>query len=139
MFVYEKVPETDEDFYKKLFKTKYYHASWCVDREKSIYIDCIGKCGVETPVFFHMNYKSHYFRFYIDAPWLGNAPGLQVRIEKADELAEFEDDIVENIKLAFRTVPELSRYDGLTGPLDDYDFGFTEEGFLFYHSRRGTD
>lgn len=58
MFVFEKVSENDKDLYFKISKDLFHEgASWYVDRERGLYIICIGRFGWSDPYFFMMNYK----------------------------------------------------------------------------------
>jgi hypothetical protein len=75
-FVYEKVPETDKDFWGamelKNFAESYALSwnssrSWCADRQRNAFLVCIGKAGVETPIAYDLWWNDNRIRIYINS------------------------------------------------------------------------
>ncbi len=100
MFVREKATLDDKDIYNKISRIRWYEdAEWCVDRERGYYIICEGKRGVETPYFYHMNYKDEIIEIWV---WdlsdiLSNGfEDIDVRIP--DSLSNDKDDIARIIR-----------------------------------------
>lgn len=126
MFIYENVPEQDKILYEKVSGFRYNRrwSKWCIDRENEIYIVCIGKHGVETPVVFHIWFKNQLFEFIIPEPDIlyGNAPTVYVKLP-----ATFASDcsaIEAVIKRAFRETTGISDYGSLPRNIDDHIFDF---------------
>lgn len=65
MFIVEEVTPKDKELYKKIAGHSYFEglSKWCVDRNNDIFIVCIGKHGIETPVFFICVSKVIYLSF----------------------------------------------------------------------------
>ncbi|MDE6729474.1 MAG: hypothetical protein K2J71_01700 [Oscillospiraceae bacterium] len=127
MFVYENVPEQDKILYEKVSGFLYRRGSkWCVDRENKIYIVCIGKHGVETPVVFHIWFKNQLFEFMIPEPDIlyGTAPTVYVKLPAA--FASDCSAIEAVIKRAFRETMEISNYGSLPRNINDHIFEFEE-------------
>ncbi len=131
MFVYEKVTEQDKELYEKVSGFWYHEglSKWCVDRENRIYIVCIGKHGVETPVVFRILFKDHLFEFIIPEPDIlyGNKPEVYVRLPAV--LASDSSAIEEVIKRAFRETIGISHYGSLPRNIDDHTFDFERYKF----------
>lgn len=125
MFVYEKVDERDKEFYEKVSE-RWYDKSWsqwCVDRENDIYIVCIGKHGVETPVVFKMLYRTHLFEFLLPETDINYTPP-KLWVKLPDKLKNECIVIREEIKRAFREANGLSAYGSLPRNVDDHIFVF---------------
>ncbi len=131
MFVYEKVTEQDKVLYEKISGLWYDKrlSEWCIDREYEIYIVCIGKHGVETPVVFNICFKNHLFEFIIPEPDIlyGNIPKVYVRLPAA--LASDCSTIEKVIKRAFRETTGISHYGSLPRNIDDHTFDFARFKF----------
>lgn len=125
MFVYETVDKNDKELYEKVSDRLYDEkwSQWGADRDNNIYIVCIGKHGVETPVIFKMLYKAHTFEFILpEADINYDPPKLWISIP--NELQNERIDIRETIKRAFREAKGLSDYGSLPENVDEHIFVF---------------
>ncbi len=126
MFIYENVDENDKELYEIAAGHSYRKSlsKWRIDRDNNLFIVCIGKSGVETPVSFYMQYNNFRFRFYIPEPDIlyGNKPMVYVELP---EILSQDQTIIENtIKRAFRETSENENYGSLPRIVDDHIFDF---------------
>ncbi len=124
MFVYERVDKQDKELFEKVSGRWYdeRYSQWRVDRDNGIFIVCIGKHGVETPVVFYMLYKNFRFKFYIPEPDIlyGNKPTVYVKLP---EILYQERAVIETtIKRAFCETSEEENYGSLPRTIDDHIF-----------------
>ena len=125
MFIYEEVDEQDKVLFEKVSERLYdkLWSKWCVDKENDIYIVCIGKHGVETPVIFKMLYKTHLFEFELPEIDINyNPPKLWVKLPA--KLKNERTVIQDEIKRAFREANGLSAYGSLPRYVDNHIFVF---------------
>lgn len=126
MFVYENVDKQDKELYEKVSGHCYHESlsQWRIDRDNNLFIVCIGKSGVETPVSFHMQYNNYRFRFYIPEPDIlyGNKPTVYVKLPGI--LYQDRAEIENTIKRAFRETSEARNYGTLPRIIDDHIFDF---------------
>ncbi|MBR3629774.1 MAG: hypothetical protein IKN55_04790 [Oscillospiraceae bacterium] len=128
MFVYEKVDGQDKALYEKVADRNYdaQWSQWAVDREYAMYIVCLGKHGVETPVIFRMLYQSHVFVFLLPEPDINTTPP-KLWVQLPDALRHEQAAIQEAIRRAFREAKGLSAYRSLPANVDDHHFVFEQE------------
>ena len=125
MFIYEKVDERDKVLYEKVSERCYDKKSskWCIDRENDIYIVCLGKHGVETPVIFKILYKTYLFEFVLPETDINYTPP-KLWVKLPDELKN-ECAVIQNeIKRAFREASGISAYGSLPINVDNHIFVF---------------
>lgn len=127
MFVYEKVEKKDKELYEQLagrwYDEKY--SEWIIDKENAIYIICIGKHGVETPVDFKIYLKGYIFGFYIpeDDILYGNSPFVHVYLPAI--FAEEHSLIETIIKNSWRETNGAIYYGSLPRNIDNHIFEFS--------------
>ena len=125
MFVFEEVAENDKDMFEKVSERIYdpKNSVWCADRENDIYIVCLGKNGVETPVVFNIWFEDRLFEFLLPETDINYSVAPKLFVRLPDSLANEKIAVENTIKRLFHDV-HRNLYGSLPQNVDDHVFDF---------------